>query len=111
MPPESRRTKAGFVAVGAFSVLCIIGAGINNSISQNRLTQTISVMADNVQKLAAPANVQKNSSVDEILAAAAAKLLQQDRQIERLEKETGPITHPEDGLYIKDVLIGIAQGE
>src|SRR5438552_18786948 len=68
MPPESRNAKRGFVVVCALSVVCIISAGVINAISQNKLSYTIETMAANVQKLAAPANVQKDSSVDQILS-------------------------------------------
>jgi hypothetical protein len=81
MPPETKRAKRGFVAVGGLSVLCIVAAGVLNAISQDRLKRTLEIVATNVQKLAAPANVRQDLTVDEILAAAASKLREQDAQI------------------------------
>lgn len=84
MPPETSRAKRGFVTLGGFSVICIIAAGILNAISQNRLNGTIVAMASDVRKLAEPAKVDQNLSVEQILAAAASKLLEQQKTIDRL---------------------------
>ena len=100
MPPETPATKRGFVAVGGISVICIIAAGVLNVFSQDRLRDTIETMAGNIQKLAPPANVQKNLSIDEILAAAASKLRDQNAQIQKLQSEVKGIMQPADALYL-----------
>jgi hypothetical protein len=86
MPPESRAAKRVFVTVGGISVVCIILSGVINVISQNKLTHTLDAIDSNVQKLAGPANVQENSSVDEILSAAAAKIIEQQKQIDEIRR-------------------------
>jgi hypothetical protein len=111
MPPESRGAKRGFVVVGGLSVICIVAAGIVNALSQTQLNQTISTMADDVRKLAAPAKVEQNASVDQILGAAAAKLIQQDEEIKKLTADVKGITKPADGLYLNGTMVGRALGE
>jgi hypothetical protein len=86
-PPETRAAKNAFVALGILSVLCIIAAGVLNGVSQNRLENTIETTATNVQKLAETVKVAKNLSVDQILAAAASKLRQQDQEIQQLQSD------------------------
>lgn len=110
MPPETRRTKFGFVAIGGLSVLCIIAAGIINSISQNRLNNSIETMGRNIKTLAAPANVSNNANVDQILAAAASKLMQQDKDIEHLKSNLNDITHPPDAFYLNDSIVARTAG-
>ncbi len=113
MPPETPATKRGFVAVGGISVICIIAAGVLNVFSQDRLRDTIETMAGNIQKLAPPANVQKNLSIDEILAAAASKLRDQNAQIQKLQSEVKGIMQPADALYLNKTVaartLGTAQ--
>jgi hypothetical protein len=109
MPPETARAKRGFVAVGGLSVICIIGAGLLNGVSQDRLRTTISAMADDVKKLAGPANIKNDATVDQVLAAAASKLIQQGNEIASLEAELDKIKNP-PGLYDGKTLVGLAQG-
>jgi hypothetical protein len=79
MPPDTWQTRTGFVFVGIIAVGALITAATLNSRSQEQLITTITTMAENVGKLAAPANVDpKSATTDQILSAAAAKLLQQD---------------------------------
>ena len=118
VPPDSPWTKRGFVAVGVLGAACVVVAGFLNSSSQDRfiaaqdtLTGTINKMAENVAKLAGPASADPGLSPDQILAAAAAKLIQQDKEIARLKKDIDPIAHPTNGLYVGDSLVGLAQGE
>jgi hypothetical protein len=102
MPPEGRNAKRGFVAVGGLSVICIVVAGILNAVSQTELSQTISTMADDVRQLAAPAKVEQNATVDQILSAAAAKLMQQDKELVNAKNRLAALEHPprdDSGLY------------
>ena len=110
MPPETVAAKRSFVAVGAVSVICIIAAGILNAVSQDSLKEAIQKMSENVQKLAGPANVQMNLSVDEILAAAASKLREQDTKIQTLQSEVKGITHPKDAFYLDNVIVARTMG-
>ena len=110
IPPDTRYTKLGFVALGTVSVVCIIGAGIINSTSQSRLTRIIGTMAENVQKLSGPANIRSSANADQILSAAAEKLIQQDAEIQKLTSEMNAITKPADGFYENDVMVGRSVG-
>ena len=111
MPPDTRQTKIGFVLIGAASVLFIIVAGAINMISQNRLSEAIRSLTDDVHKLAYSTNAAPDASVDQILAAAATKLIHQDKEIQDLRSKLDPITHPENGIYLNGSLVGIAEGE
>jgi hypothetical protein len=86
-PPDSQATKRGFVALGGLGVVCIVAAGILNSFSQDRLSGTIAKMATDVAKLAAPASVDPKLTPDQILSAAAAKLIEQQDRITKLEAQ------------------------
>ncbi len=110
MPPETSATRRGFVAVGGLSVICIVAAGILNAASQNSLKRTIEMVSANIQKLAAPANVRRDLSVDDILAAAASKLRQQDVQIQQLQSQIKDIKHPKDALYLGDKIVAKTLG-
>jgi uncharacterized protein YoxC len=110
VPPDTPATRRGFVAVGGISVLCIIAAGVLNARTQDKLQRTIETVSVNVQKLAEPANVRKDLSVDDILAAAASKLREQDAQIKKLESEVKGITHPTDALYLDNTIIARTVG-
>jgi hypothetical protein len=110
MPPETAATKRGFVAVGAVSAICIVVAGILNAATQDSLKRVIETMSENVQKLAEPANVRKNLSVYEILAAAASKLRDQDVEIQKLQSEVKGITHPNDAFYLNNVIVARTLG-
>jgi hypothetical protein len=110
MPPETRAAKRGFVALGGVSVACIILAGALNAVSQDNLNRAIRDMSQNVQKLAEPANVRKDLSVDDILAAAASKLREQDVEIKTLQSQVGGITHPPDALYMNNAMVARTLG-
>ena len=109
MPPETASAKRGFVAAGIVSVLCIIGAGLLNAVSQDKLRTTIDSMAENVKKLAGPANVKSDADTDQVLAAAASKLIQQGTEIATLEAELNKIKNP-PRLYDGNTLVGLARG-
>lgn len=110
MAPETKWARRGFVALGALSVICIIGAGLLNSISQSRLTTTINKMAANVRKLAEPANARRDASVDQILLAATSKLIQQDKEIQHLQRSVHSITHPANAIYLGNSIVAQAEG-
>ena len=92
------------------SVICIIAAGILNAASQDSLKLTLEMLSQNVQKLAEPANVRKDLSVDDILAAAASKLREQDAQIKTLQSEVNTITHPPNAFYLNNSIVATALG-
>jgi hypothetical protein len=110
MPPETPAAKRKFVALGALSVICIVAAGALNAVTQDSLKRTLETVSVNIQKLAEPANVRKDLSVDEILAAAASKLRDQDAQIQKLQSEVKEITHPTDALYQDNVIVARTLG-
>jgi hypothetical protein len=112
VPPETKKAKVGFVVVGGISVACIISVGILNAISQNRLNSTIQNVAENVQKLAGPAKVTADHlSVDQILSAAAEKLIEQDKKLKTLNEDLQKRIQPANGIYIDDKLVGQSMGQ
>ena len=110
MPPETKTAKRGFVALGSLSVVCIFVAGLLNLQSQNRLYNAIDGIADNVRRLAGPANVRESASVDQILAAAATKLNNQDVEIKNLQRSVTKIIKPPNGFYSGDTELAHSEG-
>ena len=83
---------------------------ILNAISQDHLKRTLETVASNVQKLAERANVSKDLSIDEILAAAASKIHDQGVQIQELQSDVKGIKRPTDGLYLDNTLVARTLG-
>jgi hypothetical protein len=94
MPPDTPRAKKGFVAVGAVSVFCIISAGIINAVSQNKLENTLATVVSKIQNLAEVADVQKDTSTDRILSAAASKLQEQNKELEDARLRIAALERP-----------------
>lgn len=110
-PLETPAAKRGFVALGGVSVVCIIAAGILNASTQDNLRQTLETVSSDIRKLAEPANVRKDLNVDQILAAAASKLRDQDAQIKKLQSEVTGITRPADALYLENEIVARTLGD
>ena len=110
MPPETTWAKRGFVALGILGAICIIFSAILNSNSQEELKGTITKMAGDVAKLATPAKVDPTLTPDQILGAAAAKLIEQNREIEKLKSDVKDLTYPANGFYDGDTMVAVAQG-
>jgi hypothetical protein len=84
-PPSNLEQKVAFVFVGGVGILALIGSTILNASSQNDLLQQVSGLRTDIQGLAKLSEVSPNAGTDQILAAAAAKLIEQDRKIRELQ--------------------------
>lgn len=98
-------TVIGIVGIGALVIATFLASS-----TQRRYVDAFNRLADNVQRLAGPANAQKDSNVDQILAAAASKLMQQDAEIQQLKSSVNAINHPADGLYLGNAMVGKSLG-
>ena len=84
-PPSSLEQKVAFAFIGGIGVLALIGSNILSVSSQNDMLKQVSGLRTDIQRLANLSEVSPNAGTDQILAAAAAKLIDQDRKIRELQ--------------------------
>ena len=110
MQSDRSAHKLGHTIVGIVGIFFLIASSVFSSLSQQRSVDAFNNLADSIHRLATPANIKENSDVDQILAAAAAKLIKQDQEIHTLNDKLRDIIHPQNGLYVKDTLVGLTEG-
>ena len=110
MRSDSRGHRLWHTVIGIAGMAALVVATVLNSSMQTQYADALNRLATSVQKLAGPAKAEANSTVDQILAAAASKLIQQDKEIRRLNDNVNAIQHPADGLYFGDAMVGRVMG-
>jgi hypothetical protein len=110
MRSDSATHRLWHTAIGVVGMITLVVATVLSASTQQRYINAFNNLADSVHKLATPASVKESANVDQILAAAASKLTQQDKEIQGLKTSMAAITHPRDGIYIRDTMVARAQG-
>ena len=110
MRSDSRGHKIWHTLIGIAGICALITSSVLNGQTQKEYAKSFDRLAVNIQKLAEPAQAENGSSVDQILAAAASKLIKQDTEIKHLKSDVQSVTHPSNGFYRGDAMVAIAQG-
>ena len=83
--PSSFEGKVFFVFIGVVGVAALVASTILNSRSQDQMGRQVLGLRTDIQGLAKLAEADPNANPNQILAATAAKLIEQDKRIRQLE--------------------------
>lgn len=110
MRSDSYRHKFWHTIIGFIGIAAIVCSGFLTASTQRAYSDAFNKLSSSVQVLADAAQTDRSLSVDQVLGAAAAKLIQQDKEIGQLNRDMHGVTHPLNGLYIRDMMVAAAEG-
>src|ERR1700722_20412764 len=87
MRSNSRTHLFWHTAIGVVGLVAVIAGTLLNSSTQKQYVDAFNHLSDKIGALAAPAETDPKQSTDQILAAAAAKLIDQQKQIGQLNSD------------------------